>query len=259
MLFLFILGLLISLIIVIICIFKPEYCKKLAEGLRRHHATRDIEMGRKTGFTDRTVMEMGRSDGADSATEDLLAEYREKFMPKQKSKDADIVDSPTQTAISSATNPPFAYTPISVDKNGEPTKKGEHMCRMILEVFFQRNFVSDRTTILNPLTLHYLELDCYRKDMMLALEFNGRQHYEWVRKYQKTEEDFQKQKWNDEFKTLSCRDLGITLIVVDGRYDYKRIAASLSALLHGRIQGDDIVTVPTGAHRLPDLRKLKAP
>ena len=61
--------------------------------------------------------------------------------------------------------------------------KGEIECRRVLEHLFRRPFNKSRPDFLrNPVTggNFNLELDCYNRDLRLAVEYNGAQHYKYI-------------------------------------------------------------------------------
>jgi hypothetical protein len=95
--------------------------------------------------------------------------------------------------------------------------KGETECRRVLEEVFNVEFGKDRPDFLNnPVTggNFNLELDCYNKNLKLAVEYNGVQHYKYTPFFHKNEEAFQNQKYRDELKRRMCKDNVVTLIEV---------------------------------------------
>lgn len=95
--------------------------------------------------------------------------------------------------------------------------KGETECRRILEYLFKRPFGKERPDFLrNPVTggNQNLELDCYNRELRLAVEYNGRQHYEYIPFFHRNKDAFTNQKYRDELKSRMCRDNGVTLIFV---------------------------------------------
>lgn len=93
----------------------------------------------------------------------------------------------------------------------------EEECRRLLETIFfpGYKFVSDRPAFLtNPKTGFPLELDCYCAPLKLALEYNGKQHYEFCKKYHRRKQDFLDQKARDQLKIQLCKIHGVKLIVV---------------------------------------------
>lgn len=93
--------------------------------------------------------------------------------------------------------------------------KTENECRKILEKIFKVQFPSCRPNFLkNPKTKKNLELDCYNKDLQIALEYNGQQHYFHVPTFQKSKKDFYANVFRDDWKRQKCSDMGITLIEV---------------------------------------------
>lgn len=111
----------------------------------------------------------------------------------------------------------FFKKPEKQDKvKGE--SKGETLCREAAQRVFGKPFNKIRPLFLkNDVTGKNLELDIYNEDLKLAIEFNGRQHYEYVPFFHKNYEDFLTQRYRDEMKKVKCKENGIRLIEI--RYD----------------------------------------
>ena len=95
--------------------------------------------------------------------------------------------------------------------------KGETECRRVLVKFFGKPFDKARPSFLNnPVTggSFNLELDCYNEELNLAVEYNGKQHYEFCPFFHKNKEHFLNQKYRDDMKRRMCKDHNITLIEV---------------------------------------------
>ena len=95
--------------------------------------------------------------------------------------------------------------------------KGEIECKRVLESIFNKPFNKVRPDFLrNQVTgnTNNLEIDCYNDELKLGLEYNGRQHYEFVPYFHRNKETFYNQKYRDELKRIKCRDNGIMLIEV---------------------------------------------
>ena len=109
--------------------------------------------------------------------------------------------------------------------------KGENYCRCALEKHFQLEFPNVRPDFLIPLDengkkkpkKYGLELDCYNECLGLAVEYNGKQHYERCDFFGQTDESFKKQQDNDELKKKLCKEHGVTLIVVPYTVPYEKI------------------------------------
>lgn len=117
----------------------------------------------------------------------------------------------------------------SIPKEGEKNKqggdsKGENICRAYLEKKFKTKFSKSRPNFLkNPITNQNLELDCFSESLKLGLEYNGRQHYEYVPVFHKSRADFHNQMYRDQIKKKLCYDHGIDLIEVPYKVQHKDI------------------------------------
>lgn len=95
--------------------------------------------------------------------------------------------------------------------------KGEIECKRVLEKIFNKPFIKSRPNFLNnPVTggNFNLELDCYNDELRLAVEYHGRQHYDYIPFFHKNKEAFYNQKYRDELKKRMCKDNNIILIEV---------------------------------------------
>lgn len=102
-------------------------------------------------------------------------------------------------------------------KKGIKESKGETECRRVLEMIFNKPFPKDRPSFLNnPVTggNFNLELDCFNKELKIAVEYNGAQHYKYIPYFHKNKEAFLNQKYRDEMKRTKCKENGIKLIEV---------------------------------------------
>ena len=100
--------------------------------------------------------------------------------------------------------------------------KGERECKRALEEIFGKPFLT-----VNPKFLYCklynknLEIDCFNSEIKnplggfgIAVEYDGRQHFEFTPKFHKTQKDFKRQKAIDEFKNIRCAENKVTLIRV---------------------------------------------
>lgn len=126
----------------------------------------------------------------------------------------------------------YAYIDLvdPVTKNKKNESKGESRCRIFLEKYFKKPFTKERPDFLkNTITGSNLELDCFNKEIGLAVEYNGKQHYEYTPHFHKTKDSFLNQKYRDKIKRDLCLQNNIILIEVD--YKTKNIEKFLKEKL----------------------------
>lgn len=103
--------------------------------------------------------------------------------------------------------------------------KGEKICRAYLEKTFMKPFPKCRPDFLkNEITGQNLEIDCFNRDLMLGVEYNGRQHEKYTPGMHKNYQDFQLQLYRDEQKARKCKELGINLIVIPHTIPHQSIS-----------------------------------
>ncbi len=95
----------------------------------------------------------------------------------------------------------------------------ERTCRKIFEHLFQKSFPKSRH-LKNPETNKGIELDGYNKELNIAFEYNGAQHYKQV-KYWQTEEEFEYRQKVDKIKEELCKQEEINLIVIPYTVKYE--------------------------------------
>jgi hypothetical protein len=95
--------------------------------------------------------------------------------------------------------------------------KNESRCRKIMEKLF--NFYFPK---LRPTFLDYLELDGYAKDIGIAFEYDGEQHYKYIPHFHRNGiEDFHAQIERDLRKRKLCKENSIHLLTIPYTIKYK--------------------------------------
>ncbi len=95
--------------------------------------------------------------------------------------------------------------------------RGEARARNFLESYFKKPFIKARPYFLNNDVTggkYNLEIDCYNEELKLGVEYNGRQHYEYVPFFHSSREAFYNQKYRDKLKQIYCAERGIKLIEI---------------------------------------------
>lgn len=116
------------------------------------------------------------------------------------------------------------------------TSKFEEKCCEIIERLLNKKFKrSYRPDFLkNPETGKNLELDMYSKELMLAIEVQGVQHFCYNEKnpaFGMTKEDFIKQVRRDDYKWKVCEMLGIKLIRIPYTFEGPKLEEEITKLL----------------------------
>jgi len=119
--------------------------------------------------------------------------------------------------------------------------KPVQQCWRIFELLLGKPFIKSRPDwLINPETGYRLELDGYCKELGVAYEFQGRQHYQTV-KFLDGFSDVEKQKKRDELKHEICKQKGVDLIRVSyGSYEdmLTEIYKSLTELGYIQVDGN---------------------
>jgi len=90
---------------------------------------------------------------------------------------------------------------------------GEKICREFFEQLLKKKFPSTRPSWLRNNRGNKMELDGYCRELKLAFEHQGKQHYSY-RKWFMSKEEFLQRLEDDKEKLLLCKRKGINLIIV---------------------------------------------
>jgi len=126
-----------------------------------------------------------------------------------------------------------------------PSNKGdydslaERYCIEFIEFLFPGyRFRKIRPTWLrNPETKRCLELDGYCKELSLAIEYNGIQHYVWPNFLPMTHYEFLKQQERDQLKAEICIELNICLLVIPYTVPFEKIPLAIYGKLLDAVPG----------------------
>ena len=88
--------------------------------------------------------------------------------------------------------------------------KSENQCRNLLNIIFSGNFLKYRIKYQNCV----LEFDGYDKNLNIAFEYQGYQHYIYPNIFHKTKEAFISQQYRDKLKKEYCKNNNIYLIEI---------------------------------------------
>jgi hypothetical protein len=113
----------------------------------------------------------------------------------------------------------FRKRPVAVVES-----KGQRECRRVLESIFNKPFPEVRPTfLLNQVTGKCLEIDCFNAEMKLGCEYDGQQHYRFVKKWHDNHDAFRNQQYRDVMKYEKCKEHGIRMIRVPYTVAHKDI------------------------------------
>ena len=85
--------------------------------------------------------------------------------------------------------------------------KTERLARKAIERVFNKEFPSTWPKFLNG-----LQLDCYNEELGIALEYQGEQHFKYVKYFHGSVKEFKKQLERDKRKKELCEENDIFLI-----------------------------------------------
>lgn len=109
----------------------------------------------------------------------------------------------------------FNNKPLKAQPKPKRDSSGEIETKRACESIFNKPFSKIRPDFLkNPVTKENLEIDCYNDELKIGVEYNGRQHYEFIPFFHKTKETFRNQQYRDELKRRMCKNNGIFLIEI---------------------------------------------
>lgn len=112
---------------------------------------------------------------------------------------------------------------ICIKKN-KFISKGEKICCETLNKIYGVPFINSRPKwLINPETNQPLELDCYNKNLKIAVEYNGSQHYNYPNYTNQNDESFINQIRRDKLKKELCEKNDVYLIVVPYTISHKKI------------------------------------
>ena len=104
--------------------------------------------------------------------------------------------------------------------------KSERLIRESLEYMTGSKWIKCR-----PVWLGKLELDGYCESENIAFEYQGRQHYEYIPYFHKSEQDFKNQQKRDKRKKEILKSRDIELIEIPYTYDHKTPIEKISNYL----------------------------
>ena len=108
-----------------------------------------------------------------------------------------------------------SYVKDDIKSDCNKESAGEIICRKTFEKIFNKPFKKCRPDFLkNPITGINLELDMYNNDLRLACEYNGCQHYKFVKFFHNNMDNFRNMQYRDYLKKKMCVDSKINLIEV---------------------------------------------
>lgn len=100
---------------------------------------------------------------------------------------------------------------------------GEEVCRTVFTQIFGHTFKKYRPRWLRNDRGNQMELDGYSQRLKIGFEYQGRQHYEFVKHFHREETSLAQRKLDDKTKFELCQDHGVKLFVIDSTLPYEEI------------------------------------
>lgn len=132
-----------------------------------------------------------------------------KLVPKSSKVPTTIPKAATPT--SKAPTPPSSNAITKI----HPVTEGK--CRTILEGIYGKPFPPNEAFVRNPRTRRWITLDGYNKELKIAFEYQGEQHYCYPNHFHHKPEHVSKFKMGiarDIFKKKACEAAGIKLLII---------------------------------------------
>ncbi|NVM28146.1 MAG: hypothetical protein HWN65_04830 [Candidatus Helarchaeota archaeon] len=92
--------------------------------------------------------------------------------------------------------------------------RGERICRSLFEVIFKMKFPRSHPKWLKNDRGNQMELDGYNKELALAFEYQGEQHYQYNTLFYESVCDFEQRKLDDSLKRELCNQYDVVLIEI---------------------------------------------
>lgn len=123
------------------------------------------------------------------------------------------------------------FKPVNLSEFQKKTfvSRGEMECKRAIEEITGEKFEKKRPDFLkNVVSNKKLELDCYNEKLKIAVEYNGKQHYEYTPYFHKNKESFYNLRYRDEMKKKLCQENNVFLITVPYYIDLQDISKFIS-------------------------------
>ena len=137
--------------------------------------------------------------------------------------------------------------------------KSERICRAYFEQGFNKPFPKCRPIWLKNDKGNQMELDGYCEELCIAFEHQGRQHYEWIKHFHKTEAHFHQQQQHDEIKRKLCKEYNIILIEIPELYTMTPIEELKEHISKVLVKAGSITMLKDFKNTEIDLSKSFAP
>lgn len=100
---------------------------------------------------------------------------------------------------------------------------GELISKCVLEDLFNKKFSKIRPDWLKNKNGNRVEIDMFNDELQLGLEYNGIQHYKFLKHFHKTQSAFEKLQYHDDLKIKICNENNIKLIIVPYTVQHEKI------------------------------------
>lgn len=182
------------------------------------------EKGIEKNVAPKPEVKKKKTEEAEVQTEEQVLQDEEEYVEEQTNE----TSLESVVPLDPKTIPDYMY---GEPRRGNPRSDSEAITKGIVEEMFGKQFYTVRPLFLR-ISKEFtrtgnrevcVELDLFNRELMLAIEYNGIQHYLYPNFCDESEETFLYRRAYDKFKEIACRKYNVYLITVPYKVPHHKI------------------------------------